>query len=153
MLIERIIMYSMYKRIKKNPFIPRKEIEDLQLFKLKKLIRHAYGNVTYYRKLMEKQNISFNDVNTLDDLKKIPVSDKNDLRKHNVVDLVSKDVDIASLHKQHTSGSTLEPFEIYFTKKEGIERSVVELRCFFMSGYKVYHKFMRIGPLYEYNTN
>lgn len=153
MLLEKIAMYYMYYRIKNNPFLSREEIEDLQLFKLKKLIKHAYENVTYYRELMDKHNISFKDINTLDDLKKIPVSAKNNLKQHKIEDLISKDVYFSKLHKMYTSGSTLEPFEVYCTKKEGLERSIVELRCFFMSGYKAYHKIMRMGHLLEDNTN
>jgi len=69
----RFLYYTGYK---KNLRKTKKEIEKYQLKRLKKLIRHSYNTVPYYRELFDKNRITPEDIKSIEDLKKIPVLDK-----------------------------------------------------------------------------
>ncbi len=59
------------------------EISDYQFAELKKLLEYVNSNSKFYNKLFKQNNISINDIGTLDDLSKIPVTTKEDLQKYN----------------------------------------------------------------------
>jgi phenylacetate-CoA ligase len=54
--------------------------ESLQLERLKATVNNAYENVPYYRKRLDGMNIKPEDINTLKDIEKLPLTTKDDLR-------------------------------------------------------------------------
>lgn len=58
----------------------REKILDIQNEKIVKQVRHVYDNVKYYRKLMDAQGVSPDDIKSVDDIKKLPFLSKEDLR-------------------------------------------------------------------------
>jgi phenylacetate-CoA ligase len=58
----------------------RDELERLKLEGLKWTVRHAYENVRFYREAMRERGITPDDIKTLDDLMKLPFTDKETLR-------------------------------------------------------------------------
>jgi phenylacetate-coenzyme A ligase PaaK-like adenylate-forming protein len=81
------------------------EQEAYQDDRLKILIRHCYENVPYYRQVMEDRKLRPEDVQSVRDLRKLPVLEKEDLRR-NFDRLVSRTVDRSGLRLARTSGST-----------------------------------------------
>ena len=59
------------------------EIKKFQEDKLKKLLYYLKDNSTYYQRVFKRQNIQISDINTLEDLQKIPVTTKEDLHRYN----------------------------------------------------------------------
>lgn len=55
------------------------EIERLQEHQLQHFFHHELPYSPYFRALFEKHNLKFTDINTIDDLQKIPFSSKTDL--------------------------------------------------------------------------
>ena len=58
------------------------EIEAYQNEKLRSLIRHAYDNVPYYRERWKALKISPDDIRSRDDLHKLPVLTKEEIRQN-----------------------------------------------------------------------
>ena len=58
------------------------EVRELQQERLRVLIRHAYENVPYYRRVMVERKLKPHDIRTVDDLYKLPVLTKQDVRLH-----------------------------------------------------------------------
>lgn len=58
----------------------REELEALQLERLKKTVHHAYENVPFYRRKFDEAGVSPDDIQTLDDITKLPFTSKDDLR-------------------------------------------------------------------------
>ena len=59
-------------------------LKDHQLYQItsmKRLINHAYNNVSYYRKLFDKEKLKPNDFKSLDDLPRIPFLTKEIIKK------------------------------------------------------------------------
>lgn len=101
--------------LEKSQWWSRQEFEEYQLNRLKALVRHAYENVPYYRRVFDHRKLKPDDINALTDIQKLPILTKDDVRNHRD-DLVARNVDKASLSYRTTSGSTGTPLGVYQDK-------------------------------------
>ena len=60
--------------------MPYEQLRDLQNEKLLKQVRHVWDNVPYYRAKMEAKGVTPDDIQSIDDLHKLPFLSKADLR-------------------------------------------------------------------------
>jgi phenylacetate-CoA ligase len=74
------------------------------------MIRHAYENVAYYKRLFDQARICPDDVQTVGDLYRIPLTDKNDLRSSPLHDILTRGTLPDRLNVRVTSGSSGRPF-------------------------------------------
>jgi phenylacetate-CoA ligase len=58
----------------------RAEMESLQMARLKKTLSHVYENVSYYREKFEEMDLDPEDIQTLNDVTKLPFTKKQTLR-------------------------------------------------------------------------
>ena len=66
----------------KEETLPREEIERIQLTKLKDTVRYIYDRVKPYREKMDMAGVRPEDIQTLEDLKKLPFTYKADFQDH-----------------------------------------------------------------------
>jgi phenylacetate-CoA ligase len=99
--------------LRRTQWLPRAEIEALQLRRLRRLLQHAYDHVGYYRELFQTHGIVPTDIATLDDLRRIPYLTKAALRDNLYFDLLSDNHDKRKILKVVTSGSTGEPLALF----------------------------------------
>ena len=59
------------------------EIKKLQEQKLQELLAYLQNNSPFYKTLFKENNINIADIRTLEDLKKIPTTSKNDIQQNN----------------------------------------------------------------------
>ena len=62
--------------LKKSQYLSKEDLEKLQNQKLRKLIHHCYKNVPYYKDLFNELKLKPQDINTKEDLEKLPFLDK-----------------------------------------------------------------------------
>ncbi|MDU2663342.1 MAG: phenylacetate--CoA ligase family protein [Clostridium perfringens] len=110
-----------YKFLKESQFWSEKKLEEYQLNQLKKLIKHAYETVPYYTKLFNNNNIKVSDINSFNDLKKIPYLTK-EIIQDNLEDLISNKYNKQKIDYVTTGGSTGTPMGFYIDKKYDFER-------------------------------
>ena len=65
--------------LNKTQWLGGGELKEIQLKLLKRLVRHCYSSVPYYRRLMDERGISPESIKTLDDIKWFPVLHKKDV--------------------------------------------------------------------------
>ena len=68
------------------PFIEKADIQDIKIFqeeKLQELLQYLESNSPFYQKLFKENNIQISDIQTLEDLQKIPTTSKNDIQQNN----------------------------------------------------------------------
>jgi phenylacetate-CoA ligase len=94
------------------------EIRELQEVRLQHLVRHAYLHVPYYADLMQAKNLIPEDIQTLDDLQKLPLLTKASLRENLYFDLFSDNHRKKEMLKIATSGSTGEPLVLYADRRQ-----------------------------------
>lgn len=90
------------------------QLRELQNEKLRTLIKHAYENVPYYHCIFQERGLTPRDIETVEDLQKLPILTKNDIRQ-NLSDLIAKDSNKRKPFLNSTSGSTGEPLQYYAT--------------------------------------
>lgn len=112
--------------------LTRKEIEVLQQERLRKTVTHCM-NSPFYRQRFEEANIKPEDINTLDDLRKIPLTTKQDLRDTYPFGIASVPLrDCVRLHS--SSGTTGNPTVILHTRRDLEQWGNAVARCLWMVG-------------------
>ena len=108
-LIRQGMTFRKYLReLDVSEFKTPEEIRELQDIKLRRLIRHCYENVPFYRELFDSLKLTPDDIRTGEDLKKLPFIDKKTIR-NNFDKFIARNMNKALAVKAETSGSTGEP--------------------------------------------
>lgn len=95
--------------------MPRGQLLQLQLARLKKILQHAYDNVPHYRETFDKQGVEPNQLHSLEDLAKFPFTIKNDLRDAYPFNMFAVPREqISRLHA--SSGTTGKPTVVGYTE-------------------------------------
>ncbi|MCQ2094358.1 MAG: phenylacetate--CoA ligase [Bacteroidaceae bacterium] len=110
----------------------RAEIEALQLERLQKTVRHCM-NSPFYKKRFDSIGLTPDDIKSLDDLKKIPFTTKQDLRDTYPFGIASVPLEkCVRLHS--SSGTTGNPTVILHTQRDLDEWANAVARCLHMVG-------------------
>lgn len=95
----------------------RSELEAIQLKHLQDMVRRVYENVPFYRKALDEKGIRPEDIRSLDDLKRLPFTTKQDLRDTYPYGLFAVDKgDLARIHA--SSGTTGRQTVVGYTKND-----------------------------------
>ena len=97
--------------------MPREEMKKLQSEKLVKQVKHVYENVKYYRDLMDEKGVKPEDIESIDDLHKLPFLSKADLREAYPYGLLAKPLEDC-VRIQSTSGTTGRRVVAFYTKND-----------------------------------
>lgn len=111
----------------------RDEMRDLQNKRLMATVERVYHNSTFYRTKMHELGVTPTDIETIDDLVKLPFTTKTDLRDHYPFGLFSAPMsEIVRLHA--SSGTTGKPVVAGYTRKDLDTWSEVMARTFASGG-------------------
>ena len=112
--------------------LSRSEIEALQLERLHSTVEHCMGSA-FYRKRFADNHIRVSDFKTLDDLRKIPFTTKQDLRDTYPFGMAS--VPLGRCVRLHSSsGTTGNPTVILHTARDLDQWANAVARCLWMVG-------------------
>ncbi|WP_075859394.1 phenylacetate--CoA ligase family protein [Carboxydothermus pertinax] len=93
----------------------RKDLEELQLYRLKAQVKRAYEKVPFYREKLEKSGIYPEKIKTLKDVRYLPVTTKDDLRDNYPFGLFAEPKkNLVRLHA--SSGTTGRPTVVGYTR-------------------------------------
>lgn len=97
--------------------MPREDLEAIILRRLKATVDRVYANVPFYRKKFEENNITPNDIRSLEDLKRIPFTTKEDLRDNYPYGMFAVPmVNVVRIHA--SSGTTGKPTVVGYTARD-----------------------------------
>jgi phenylacetate-CoA ligase len=97
--------------------MPLKELKELQLKRLKKIIDYVYRNNRFYRDRLKEAKIQSDNIKNLNNIEKIPFLTKQDLRGFYPYGLVCTEIDdIVEVHA--SSGTTGKPVVGPYTKND-----------------------------------
>jgi len=100
-----------------NETIDREELRSLQLFKLKKLVERVYNTVPFYREAFNKNKVSPEQIKSLEDIRRLPFTTKEDLRQNYPLGLLAvPKSEIVRIHG--SSGTTGKPTLVAYTKND-----------------------------------
>ena len=97
--------------------MPYEQLRELQNEKLLKQVRHVWDNVPYYRAKMEEKGVTPEDIQSIDDLHKLPFLSKADLRDAYPYGLLGKPLsECVRIHS--TSGTTGKRVVAFYTQHD-----------------------------------
>jgi phenylacetate-CoA ligase len=97
--------------------MPRPALESLQLKRLKAVLNRVYNNVPFYRESFQKAGVSPDDIKSLNDLRRLPFTYKQNMRDSYPYGLFAVPMDeIVRIHA--SSGTTGKPTVVGYTKKD-----------------------------------
>ena len=97
--------------------MPRAELKKHQLKLLKEKVKFCYENTVFYKKKFKDAGITPDDIQTLEDIKKIPFTVKNDLRDNYPLGMLGVKLnEIVEIHA--SSGTTGNPIVGAYTQSD-----------------------------------
>jgi len=136
-------------RLRVNQCKTPKELKDVQLKKLKAIIKYAYDYIPYYHKLFKTSKFKPEDLKETDDLKKIPITTKKDVQS-NYPNIFPREIDVSKHEVYCTSGSTGMPLKVVVSYKENIYQHALVQYAFAECGLRSKD---RLAHISIYSTN
>lgn len=97
--------------------MPREQLRDLQSRRLVEGVRRAYENSSFYRTRFDEAGVHPDDINSIDDLTKLPFTSKDDLRENYPFGMLAVRLDqVVRVHA--SSGTTGKPTVVAYTRND-----------------------------------
>ncbi len=97
--------------------MPLEEKRALQLERLQNIVAYSYENVPFYKKKFDEINLKPSDIVTLEDISKIPFTNKSDLRDNYPFGLLAKPLDdMVRIHA--STGTSGKPTVVVYTAED-----------------------------------
>lgn len=117
----------------KNETLPREELRKLQLIRLQQTCERLYSTVPFYKKRFDERGLKPRDIRTLEDLKNIPFTTKQDLRNHYPYGLFAVPREhLARVHA--SSGTTGQAVVVGYSQRDLKNFGDMVARCMCASG-------------------
>ena len=111
----------------------REELEELELKRLQSTVERVYSLSTFYKEKFDELGITPKDITSLEDIKKLPLTTKKDLRAHYPFGLFTVPMsEVARIHS--SSGTTGKPTVVGYTKSDMDVWDEVMARVFTLAG-------------------
>lgn len=133
-------------RVLRAPRLPAVDLARLRDARLRSVVAHACAHVPYYRALFRAAGLSPQDVRTVADLARLPVSTKEDLRRAGAGGAVSEAIRPGECRTFHTSGTSGTPLAIRVARDEIAYRHMVDFRALLSAGVTARDRIAILGP-------
>lgn len=130
---------GLLQQIKELHELENKPYEDRQSYQLRevqRLVKYAYEHTRYYHRIFDEHGIKPADIQSLADMKRIPILRKSDVRE-NLQDMVSDIVPKNERIYVTTGGSTGKPLGFYISRQVDTRRLAFEWLHWNHMGYKM----------------
>lgn len=131
----------------KSQWWTKQQIEDYQTQRLLQLVDHANQNVPYYQLLFKEYGLDPHSIQTIDDLKRMPLLTKELIRRNFPDRIVAKNFDRSKLILGGSSGSTGQPLQYYKTKESLGMLRAANLRGWYWTGFRLGDPYMKIATM------
>ncbi|MFZ5639919.1 MAG: phenylacetate--CoA ligase family protein [Bacillota bacterium] len=117
----------------KHETMPREQLRELQAERLRATAERVYNNVPFYKKAFDEKGVSPSDIKTVDDLKHLPFTVKQDLRDNYPFGLfAAPQEEVVRVHA--SSGTTGKPTVVGYTANDINHWADLIARCLVMAG-------------------
>jgi phenylacetate-CoA ligase len=114
-VLARFLWYCL--QLSRDQWLRPAELEKLQIRRLKALLKHAYEKVPLYHEKFDSAGVKPNDINSLEDVRKIPFTTKAEIRSGIPDRSIAKGYDLKDCVKMPTSGTTGGPMPVYYDRR------------------------------------
>lgn len=127
---------GMYRDLRASQWLRPEQIREIQNRRLRRLLLHAHQHVPYYREAMNACGLAPEDVHGAEDLARLPLLGKDDVRENLHFDLFAETHVKREMLRVSTSGSTGEPFVVYADRAQLEMRWATTLRALEWTGWR-----------------
>jgi len=114
-------VWAAYQELKRTQWLGPDEIAARQLVQLRVLLSHCYSNVPYYRKIMSEAGLSDRPIESLDDLRRLPILTRETCQERAAELLAtSLPAGMAETWDGYTSGTNGVPIHVRKTDRDGL---------------------------------
>lgn len=106
---------NLLRWLEQTQYWSQNDLRSYQEGRLRVVVQHAFDSVPFYRERMDSRKLRPADIRTLDDLPKIPLISKEDLKK-DIQRFLSSKFRKSQLVHGHTSGTTGSPLDVRWDK-------------------------------------
>lgn len=139
-----VCSYKWLKQIQKMSSWTPEQIVTWQNERLQKLVKHVYKHTVYYRRLFDDLGLRPKDIQTIDDLKKIPVINKEIANAH-YDEIVPDNISTFRYRKRRTGGTTGDPMQYFIDENTWGYTSAAKLYAWMTTSYQYGDRFVAMG--------
>lgn len=121
--------------LEKTQYWPDEALVDLQVGLLRRLVRHAYLHTAHYRELFDERELHFDDFQSVADLAKLPLLDRDTVRR--TLDARTATAPPHPVITKSTSGTTGEPVVVRYNAESRHWRDATRWRGYGWAGYRI----------------
>ena len=144
------IIYYLSGALRRAYWKPDK-LRKFQEKRLRRVVRYAYANVPFYHRKFREAHVYPDDVRRLEDLKRLPIVEKDEFRHTPPEERVSGEFEIKRLKVVRTGGSTGKPLTIFLTREEDDWRKAIYMRANIMCGQRPRDRWVAITAPHHFS--
>ena len=131
--------------LRRNQWLKSSEIQEIQRKRLRAIIDYAYHNIEFYHEKFNAAGVKPDDIRTVEDLPKLPVTTKSEIREgFRRGSILRKGLDLSKCKLARTSGSSGDPIPVVYDKKAEDFQKAVAVRSFMEAGGRFFDKWAMI---------
>jgi phenylacetate-CoA ligase len=124
--------------LERTQYWSAEQLHDLQVGLLRRVLRHAYLHTSYYRELLDRRGLHFDDFRTVEDLAQLPLLDRDTVRL--TLDARTASVPPLPVVTKSTSGTTGQPVVVRYNAESRHWRDATRWRGYGWAGYRIGHR-------------
>jgi len=134
--IGNLSFYSTYRRLIKNQWRSYAELKEEQEKQLRHMISFAYEKIPYYHNLFKELKLLPREIQTIEDLQKLPILTKENIRQH-WEEFMPPNLSSMAYYDRATGGSTGTPLHYRLSKYDRFLGGSLLYRGWGYGGYKL----------------
>lgn len=120
------------------------QVTEWQNQRLQALVKHVYEHTVYYRRIFDERGLTPKDIQTIDDLKKLPIINKEIAIAHHD-EIVPDNLSSFRYRVRRTGGTTGEPMQYLMDENNWGYTSAAKLYAWRTTSYQYGDKFVAMG--------
>ena len=137
-------LHGAFAEALQTEWLSEDRLRELQNEKLRRLVRHCYENVPYYRRVFTERKLRPEDIRDREDLAKLPVLTKQLIREH-YQELCAEDIRLRPCLEGSTGGSTGTPMRFLEDLETWNKTRGLNLRGWTWAGFQVGEKLFTLA--------
>lgn len=139
--------FRLLLQARRNQWLKPAELEELQAKRLRAMIKHAYDNTEFYHRRFKEFGVTPDDIRSADDLNKIPLTTKDDVRKYGLTEMTSRGLNLDKCRVVPTSGSSGTPMRVVYDQNADDFSKAINLRSMVENGLRLTDRMVNLGDM------
>ena len=133
--------------LQRSQWLSKKQLEEIQLERVKAIVTHAYRKVPFYRNLYDAAHIDPTELREIGDIRKLPIATKQHFRSTPLEERRAVDANISEYRSDLTSGSTGIPITILDDPYYAMHQESLNLRFAWAIGVRPLDRVCRVSSI------